>query len=169
MHYDSSLKKIIVRDMARVARGKMSDRREDLTTAQVKCYIYNSKTTTPTTPTILTTPTTPTIPTVNTGTLPMVNTGTTISPTIPTTPTTPIPVTPTRPTTPNTPIIIPQKLDNIPQTPINKKLSLTLTDISDLAQHFLSQYDLNITLTGQSRLKLGEVNTLILEITDKKT
>jgi len=44
--------------MARVARSKMSDRREDLTTAQVKCYIYNNKTNT----TIID----PIIPTVNT-------------------------------------------------------------------------------------------------------
>ena len=43
MHYDRSLKKLIVRDMARVGKGQMSDRREDLTTANVKCYIYNSK------------------------------------------------------------------------------------------------------------------------------
>lgn len=34
--------------MARVARGTMSDRREDITTANIKCYIYNSKTTIPT-------------------------------------------------------------------------------------------------------------------------
>ena len=58
MHYDKSLKKLIVRDMARVGRGQMSDRREDLTTANVECYIYNSKTAIPTDSII--------IPTVNT-------------------------------------------------------------------------------------------------------
>ena len=37
----------------------MTDRREDLTTANVECYIYNSKTTLPI----------PDVPTVNTGTI----------------------------------------------------------------------------------------------------
>jgi len=53
LHYDKTLKKIIIRDMARVGKGQMSDRREDLTTAQVKCYIYNSKTDIPTDPVII--------------------------------------------------------------------------------------------------------------------
>jgi hypothetical protein len=43
MHYEKELNKIIVRDMARIEKSTMSDRWEDITTAQVKCYIYNNK------------------------------------------------------------------------------------------------------------------------------
>ena len=49
--------------MARVARGTMSDRREDLSTANIKCYIYNSKTALPNNDIV---PVEPVIPIVNT-------------------------------------------------------------------------------------------------------
>ena len=136
------MKKIIVRDMARIAKGKMSDRREDLTTAQVKCYIYNKTNTT--------TPTTPTIP------------STTTKPSTPTTPFTPVtPVTPVTPTTPTT------QPEVTPQETIDKELTLKLEDLSDIAEHFLTQNDLHIKIISKSPLKLGEVAKVILEITDK--
>lgn len=166
LHYDKSLKKIIVRDMAWVARGKMSDRREDLTTAQVKCYIYNNKTNT----TIVD----PIIPTVNTWVI--INTGTTI-PTIPTTPTVPttpviIPAVPTQPvvtpTQPTIPVVIPPTMPTvIPQSETHKTLSLEFKNLSDIAEHFTTQNDLTITLVSKSPLKLGEVANLTLEIKDK--
>lgn len=178
LHYDKSLKKIIVRDMARVARWSMSDRWEDLTTASVKCYIYNSKTTTP--------DTTET-PEVNIGIV--ANTGTntnntttqssststssstqtqeqntpTTTPTVPIekpieTPvvTKPIVVTPTVPTV-------------ITQETINKNISLKFDNLSDIAEHFMTQNDVTIKLISKSPLKIGEAATLTLEIKDKKT
>ena len=158
LHYDKSMKKIIVRDMAWVARGKMSDRRDDLTTAQVKCYIYNSKkvddTDTPPT-TIITTgveTTTTSTTTTPTTTTP---TPTTPTPTTPT-PTTPTPTTPT-PTTPTT-----------PQTSISKDLTLKLEKLSDIAEHFLTQNDLKIKLTSKSPIKLGEAASISIDITDKE-
>ncbi len=165
LHYDKSLKKIIVRDMARVARGKMSDRREDLTTAQVKCYIYNKTTTA----------TNPTVPTVQTWTT--INTGTTI-PVIPTTPTQPvvIPTEPTQPTTPTVPVdpvVTPTEptQPTIPTTQgtIDNDLSLKFERLSDITEHFLTQNDITIHLTTKTPLKLGETAILTLEIKDKKT
>ena len=41
MYYNKWLNKIIVRDMAWVSMFTMSDRRDDLATANVECYIYN--------------------------------------------------------------------------------------------------------------------------------
>lgn len=148
------MKKIIVRDMARIAKGKMSDRREDLTTAQVKCYIYNkTNTTTPTTPTIPSTTTKPSTPT------------TPFTPVTPVTPTTPsTPVTPVTPVTPTTPTTQPEVT---PQETIDKELTLKLEDLSDIAEHFLTQNDLHIKIISKSPLKLGEVAKVILEITDK--
>ncbi|MEI6672121.1 MAG: hypothetical protein WCL02_01875 [bacterium] len=51
----------------------------------------------------------------------------------------------------------------------NKKLSLTLEKLSDIAEHFMTQNDLEITLVSKTPLILGEVATLTLEIKDKKT
>ncbi|MCX6823255.1 MAG: CHAP domain-containing protein [candidate division SR1 bacterium] len=45
MYYNKGLHKIIVRDMAWVSMFTMSDRRDDLTTANVECYIYNVRNT----------------------------------------------------------------------------------------------------------------------------
>jgi len=174
MHYDRSLKKIIVRDMARVGKGQISDRREDLTTANVECYIYNSKTEIPTEPI---TPTVPTTPIINTGTVPTVPTTPTTpppvtptTPTVHTAPTTPVvtPTQPTIPTTPTTPVVTPTvPLVVVSQTSVNKKLSLELDNLSDIAEHFMTQDDITFSLVAKSPLKLGEVATLTLEIKDK--
>jgi hypothetical protein len=154
----------------------MSDRREDLTTASVKCYIYNNKTDIPTDPIIV-----PTQPVVNTGTtivIPQV-----VVPTPPTTPTTPtvvtptqpviptIPTTPVVPTTPTTPtvhvVVSPTVPVVVSQGSVNKELVLEFKNLSDMAEHFMTQNDITIRLVTKSPLKLGEVATLILEIKDK--
>jgi len=191
LHYDKARNKLIVRDMARVARWSMSDRREDLSTANVKCYIYNSKTTIPTIDPIIVpienvvpsvntwtwtipttiTPAIPVIPTVVTP--PLVHTAPTvivpIPPTIPVVepPIQEIPViipTPptTLPTVPTVPVVVPQNI-------INNTLPLTLEKLSDIAQHFTTQNDFVFTLISKKPLMLGEVAKLTLEIKNKKT
>ena len=195
LHYDAKIKKIIVRDMAWVARWMMSDRREDLTTANVECYIYNSRTTLPANDTseihtwtiintwtvspVLTWITSIIAPTPVVTPLPVVT-----HPTAPTTP--PAVVTPVQPIeTPvvQTPVIVEPTIPAIPvviepivstdisQSIINKELSLELDDalLSDIAQHFLTQNDLTITFTSKSPLKIGETAIVTLEIKDKKS
>ena len=178
LHYDRTLKKIIVRDMARVGRGQMSDRREDLTTANVECYIYNSKTTVPTDPIVP--PVDSTLPIVTTGTnaivpqiLPItLPTTPTVTPPTVIIPTVIIPTQPTTPIAPTTPAIIPEVIipiisPTISQNSLYKKLALTFENLSDIATHFMTQNDLVVTLVAKSPLKLGEVATLTLEIKDK--
>lgn len=172
LHYDASLKKIIVRDMARVARSTMSDRREDLTTAQVKCYIYNSKTTTTTTNTTIPVVITNTGTTTNTETTSTTNTNTAtnISTSTSTTNTT-IPSSNTSPTTPpnNNSTTTVVTTPSIQQDSIDKQISLHFENLSDIAEHFMTQNDVVVTLVSKSPLKLGEVATLTLEISNKKT
>ncbi|MFA7298427.1 MAG: CHAP domain-containing protein [Candidatus Absconditabacterales bacterium] len=181
LHYDRTLKKIIVRDMARVARGQMSDRREDLTTAQVKCYIYNSKTSVPTEslsvpteslsmPTIPNTPlvvptVTPTIPTV----IPTTPVVSVVIPTPPHNAPTTTPVTPTQPIQITTPVVVPTVPVVVSQGSVNKELLLEFENLSDIAEHFMTQNNVTIRLVSKMPLKLGEVATLTLEIKDKKT
>ncbi|MCX6823661.1 MAG: hypothetical protein NT085_00845 [candidate division SR1 bacterium] len=192
LHYDRTLKKIIVRDMARVGRGQMSDRREDLTTANVECYIYNSRTTIPTDQMV--TSGDSTLPIIHTGTnsiipqilppvispKPVVNVPIINTPTIPEVviPTIIVPTQPTTPIVPTTPVVIPTTptipevvIPNIPtaisQNSLYKKLVLTFENLSDIATHFMTQNDLVATLVSKSPLKLGEVATLTLEIKDK--
>lgn len=134
--------------MARVARSTMSDRREDLTTANVKCYIYNSKTSDPEPQEVVTPETTPTVvaptpPVVPVVTTPTHNAGNTTTPTVPVVPT---PTTPTV-TQPTTPIVI-------PQSTTNEKLSLTLSDLDDMAKHFMTQNDMTIGFATKSPLKI---------------
>lgn len=179
LHYDKTLKKIIVRDMARVARGTMSDRREDITTANIKCYIYNSKTTIPTDDIV---PIEPLVPITNTWNvapiIPVV-----VPPTVPTNPAVvkpTLPTTPTEQTHPGAPeVIIPSQepvvvvpptvSENVSQDSINKTLVLDLEKLHDIAQHFITQNDLIFKLISKNPLKLGEIATLTLEIKDKKT
>ena len=148
----------------------MSDRWEDLSTASVKCYIYNSKATTPeiittgnvietgnTIPeTIVTPPTTNTLP----PTTPTHNANTTPPPVVvpqPTPPSTP----PSQQTPPPAEIITPQQS-------VNKNISLTFDKLtSDLAKHFITQNDLVVSVVSKSPLKAGEEATITLEITKK--
>ncbi len=198
MHYNKTLNKIIVRDMARVSVWTMSDRREDANNSSIKCFIYNSKTSIPTdtsTPivpsplptvvpaptvatTVVTTPTTPTIIT------PIISSDTHTAPTPPTIvppiPTVVIPPQPTPPVVVNTPVVptpvintpvavIPASQPIISQTPYNKQLTLTFDNLSDIAQHFMTQNNIAISAVGASPLQVGEASTLALEITDKNT
>jgi len=169
LHYDKSMKKTIVRDMARVARGKMSDRREDLTTAQVKCYIYNNKKQTIIDPIVPNTNAWISITTDSIDhTVPNITTVVTTRPTTPTT----IPTTSTQaivaPTQSVTPAIIPSTIPiTIPQSETHKILSLELDNLSDIAKHFITQNNLIITLISTSPLNIGEIATLTLEIKNK--
>jgi len=185
LHYDKTLQKIIVRDMARVSRGTMSDRREDLTTANVECYIYNSKTNVP-----------DNIPTVNTWSTPVITTWTTtiqpvITPTVPTqpipstihsaptlppvivTPTPVLPITPTQPIAPvvtSPAVIVSPIIPAItPQTSVNNRIDLQFENLSDIAEHFMTQNNIIITVVSKSPLKLWEAATITLEIQDKTT
>ena len=202
MHYDRSLKKLIVRDMARVGKGQMSDRREDLTTANVKCYIYNSKkdipvdvpevyTWTTLSPVVITTWATSITPpiTVVTPTKPVVTQPeqptdpVVITPIIPTPEPTPstipivveIPEQHTAPTviTPTviTPVVISPAIVSpvVVQDPLHKGLDLKFEDLRDIAQHFMTQNDLTITLVWKSLLKVGESATVTIEIKNKNT
>ncbi len=172
MHVAKSINKLIVRDMARVARGTMSDRREDLATANIKCYIYNSKTSILTEP-----PVDPVVPTVPVPIPPTVITPTV--PIVPTLPTTPVHTAPTTPTvvTPIVPVIVTPTPPTIPvvvvptisQNSINKKLDLNFDELIDIAKHFMTQNNVVIHLVSKSPLQLGEVATLTLEITNKDT
>ena len=79
-----------------------------------------------------------------------------ITPTIPEPVVTPIPT----PDPIMTPIII-------PQSTINKTIALTLENLSDIAQHFITQNNLVFTLVSKTPLTLGETALLTLEIHDK--
>ncbi len=193
MHYDRSLKKLIVRDMARVGRGQMSDRREDLTTANVKCYIYNSKKDIPLDMPEVTTGTTlppAVVTTWASSVTPPVAVITPTKPVItkPEQPTDPVVVTPTPIPTPTPivvekpeqhtaptvipvviPVVTPVVTPVIVQDPLHKWLDLKFDDLSDITQHFMTQNDLTITLVGKSPLKIGESATLTIEIKNKNT
>lgn len=183
LHYNKTLKKIIVRDMAWVTKWTISDRREDITTANVECYIYNSKTTVPTADPVVV-PTPPVVPVVVQPIEPVIPVVV-----IPTTPTPPVhnvsptPVVPTpivvvpvvKPVAPVAPIVpvvvapVEPALPVISQTSIYKKIELTLDNLSDIAQHFITQNDFTFTLITKAPLRLGEAAILTLEIKDKKT
>ena len=183
MYYSKWLKKIIVRDMAWVSRFTMSDRRDDLTTANVECYIYNNRNgTTPkivvpvvqTWSTVATqtwdtdqhnSPTTPTT-TWNTN----IQTPVIVTPTIPITPTVPVqPVTPVAPTQPV--IVVTPPVVETPVTPtIPKDAILNFDDITDpLALHLIWQREVHSSLTSASPLAIGEEAVFTITIKDKQT
>jgi len=173
LHYATNINKIIVRDMARVARSKMSDRWEDLSTANVKCYIYNNKTN-QTTPTIIETPT---IENQNNSSQQTASDwGTTTdssshgsSPSWSTS----LPVTPTQPTQPTQPSILEPAIPVMPTVPqptsIHKELPLVLDNLSDIAQHFLTQNTIAIVVDTKSPLSINGNATISIKITNKKT
>ncbi len=170
LHYDKTHKKIIVRDMAWVGRWLMSDRREDVTTANVKCYIYHSKNDTPEKDT----------PSVDTGAISswnntVVTTGTTTNNNHPAAETTTPPtLEETTPWTNNN--SSPSDEDShaeetpiVEQTLITKQLSLRFDEASDIVQHFVSQHTINISLVAWSPLTVGNTASLTMNITDKIT
>ena len=165
--------------MAWVARGTMSDRREDITKSNVKCYIYNSKTTLPEEPPVVVEPIIP-IPPVVVPPTPVVTPPAVEHPVAPVTPpvVTPVaPVTPTpplvaEPTVPTPPAVIVPTVPTEPvQSMIHKEVTLELDDdvLSDIAKHFITQNNLAITLVSKSPLKVGEAATITLEIKNKKS
>lgn len=170
MHYEKELKKIIIRDMARVGKSTMSDRWEDITTAQIKCYIYNNKNTEiESTPPETTSPTVEIPPTLN-------------SPTIPPPPTFPSLIPPVQawwehlaptlpadlPSSPLPPTITTPPTTSSPST-LDKWLYLHLDNINDIAKHFISQNDLKFSLLTKSPLQVWEIGNLNLEITNKRS
>ena len=173
LHYDKQRDKIIVRDMARVGLGIMSDRREDLTTANVKCYIYNIKNnisvpsvSVDTGSAVAPVTGTQTISQPTTPSLPVVTPPATVTPIAPS-PVTPLPTPsihppeePTHnapiPVSPGTsaPVVAPIIPTTPPQTSLNKKISLVFENLSDIADHFMTQNTITRTLVAKSPLKL---------------
>lgn len=85
-----------------------------------------------------------------------------VTPTVPQPkPSAPDIVVPIEPAQPSAPIIS--------QNVVNQKLPLTFDYLSDIAQHFITQNDITVSLTRKTPLMLGEVATLTLEIKDKTT
>lgn len=174
MHYNRSLNKIIVRDMAWVAKFTMSDRREDLATANVKCYIYNSRTNTSGTTTWSMTNTwTDTNTGSNTNTWSTTtdddngwstttddggswwtttNGGWTTTPTGATPPPTP----PEEPVTP-------------PTENGTTNVALDFSKAWALAQHLITQRTIKANLLGNTTMHVGDESVLTFNITDKNT
>lgn len=195
--------------MARVAKGMMSDRREDVTTANVKCYIYNSKTNVPeptsVTPDVSVKTPTPVVQAEPVVSMPIISipvvkadlVAPVVHPVAPTVKPRPVMITPiVVPTVPvaktepiksepvitePTPVVIPTPVVSAPvvttpvvipaisPTPITKTLELVLDNLSDIAQHFITQNDIILTQLSTATLTLGEVATLTFEIKDKKS
>ena len=184
MHYEKELNKIIVRDMARIEKSTMSDRWEDITTAQVKCYIYNNKNNNTATEAIVPVTVAQTTTSSSTTSSSIIPSSTTSSSTIPssTIPSTDIhPVAPLSPTTietiswwntsPTITIIPPTTIPSVinPSFTLDKWLDLSLDKINDITKHFISQNDFSFNLLTESPLHIGETAKLILEIINKKT
>lgn len=188
MYYNQWLRKIIVRDMARVSRFTMSDRRDDLTTANVKCYIYNIKNSaiwSTITWEISAITTWASIQTwsaiVQTWTYPSGNTTSIVPPLVQTwlhqapnisepisSPTdTPKVVIPSQPIV--TPPILPTKpVTN--QTTSNKEIVLNFDEITDpLIQHYVWLRDITAELTSKASMQVGDEAILVITIKDKKT
>lgn len=178
--------KIIVRDMNRVSKFIMTDRREDTNDSSIKCYIYPKKTTPiETTPIIVTPPieTKPieeviivTPPVDNTNSTTNTTTSNTTKPT--TTITTPIEnkpteeviiVTPSIPQSENKPIILEQEKEiEIVPTIINPisnigNIELDFTKVSDIAKHFIAQRYIWADILNKT-IKVWEKTQLILSI-----
>lgn len=194
MHYDRWLKKIIVRDMARVSTFTMSDRRDDLTTANVKCYIYNVRdavtwpiltgsvtavatwaTQTSTWKTQTWTTTNVQIPVVDTHTSApdTSNTNTDNQHTTPTIPSTPVVVTPpvvVKPPVVTPPVIVEPEQPVVANVVSDKNITLTFDDVHDyLAQHYIGQRDIQAKLTSKTSMTVGDEAVLTITITDKST
>ncbi len=180
LHYDKKLNKIIVRDMARVAKSTMSDRWEDLTTASVKCYIYASKTDAPSIN--IWDQTLSDTTTIVSGKSSSITTGTShgaspsswwTSSSVTNPPVTPPIIPPVLPPIATGIHTLPQDQEVIvpviSQTTNNKTLTLDVKNLRDIAQHFITQNNLTISIVSKSPLKLGEVATLTFEIKNKES
>lgn len=184
VHYDKTHKKIIVRDMAWVGKWLMTDRREDVTTSSVKCYIYNNRTQQFTweIPSIDSW-SIATGNTVNTWSSPIItgntahpsapeddswhedtsdNSSSNTSPTTPELPSSPIDTTPTNWSSHND--------SSLEQGTITtKEITLREDDLSDLAQHFMSQYNVSFILIAPDHFTTESPASLTLSISDKAT
>lgn len=173
MYHNNSKKSMIVRDMNRVGKFIMTDRREETDDVNIKCYIYPNRTTSTTTtitiptimdtwtivpPTIIIPPTNPT--TINTGTnIITTNTGATTT---------------TDSGTINPPIILPPIQTNA------RELELNFDNVSDLAKHFLTQREIKVTISasipldkgggqGPGDLKIWDKATLTISVRNRNT
>ncbi|MEI7919083.1 MAG: hypothetical protein WCH65_02470, partial [bacterium] len=54
-------------------------------------------------------------------------------------------------------------------TTISKKISLTFDNLSDIAEHFLTQNDITLILESSSPFLVQNTAKLTIDITDKKT
>lgn len=175
MYHNASKRTLIIRDMNRVGKFTMTDRRDTTDNANISCYIYNKR------PVVIVTPPTNTWTIANTWIV--INTGTTIPivtpPTIPTTPTVPTntwtvivhtwTTTPTIPTvTPPTVIVTPPSVTPIGQY-TTSNITLNFDNITDMAKHFLTQRNIEAKLTSKNTLKVWETATLTLTIKDANT
>jgi len=198
MYYSKWLNKIIVRDMAWVSMFTMSDRRDDLATANVECYIYNVRdsvvwpistgnltaiatwtTQTQTwtnnnihTPVVVpVTPTTPPTPVTNPNTV-ITTTPVVITPKPATPSTEPVvqPVTPVVTTPPVvTPPVVPEK-PVVNNTVSDKDITLNFDNISDsLVQHYVGFRDISADLSSKTTMHVGDEAVLTITIKDKKT
>jgi len=168
MYHNASNKTLIVRDMNRVGKFTMTDRREDTSNPNISCYIYNKKAEILTPQDIQQVITVVTTPTNNTTwTLIAANTNnpdiiTTIIPPTTNNTTTTTNNTNTKPEI--TPEIIPETKQNI---------SLNFNEVSDLGKHFLTQRSIKAEVKtfnqNISTLKIWETATLTLTIKDINT
>jgi surface antigen len=184
MYYNQWLHKIIVRDMARVSKFTMSDRRDDLNTADVECYIYNVRSavagpiltgsltaiatwtthtwtnTTTQTPVVDPHPSAPDTSTTNTPT----NTTTPSTPVVVTPPVveTPVIVTPPAVVTPTNPVVT---------TPVSDQdISLNFDDVNDyLAVHYLWQRDIHAQISSKATMQVGDEAILTITIKNRQT
>jgi surface antigen len=183
MYHNASKGTLIVRDMNRVSKFTMTDRREDATNSSIECYIYSKKPT----PILVTNDTPPVVitPSVSPTTWTLIATNTNdpqviasiITPT--TTNTNTIPV--------QTQNVASQQTTTIPTPAISveqfttKIINLDFDSVSDLAKHFITQRNIEAKLgsfvslweremsAGQRDLKVWETATLTLTIKDIDT
>ena len=198
MHYDRWLNKIIVRDMAWVSTFTMSDRWDDLNTANVECYIYNVRDTvvgpvftgsltaiatwttqtqtwtntnvqTPVVDDHSSAPDTTDTNTNNQNTTPSVVTPQPLNPQ----PSTPVIVTPPviKPPVIVTPPVVVEPEKPVISTPISDKdVTLNFDDVADyLAIHYLGQRDMKAEISSKSTMQVGDEAILTITIKDKKT
>ena len=196
MYYNASRQSLIIRDMNRVNKFTMTDRRENAENPNIKCFIYNKK--------ITTTVAINDIPPVNTSEKWQISwpspdtitennvhtTGATIQVTTNnnTTPTEPWLTQPTTTNNPSTntttnnnesPITSTTTENLWPQTnketqAINEDYSIENIDlnfdaVSDLAKHFLTQRNVKAELAKKETVKIWDTITLTLTIKDPNT
>jgi len=170
IYHNASKGTLIVRDMNRVGKFTMTDRRDEVVNPSIECYIYNKKTAP-----ILVINTTQTWQAwwpstwwlstwwLSTGVLIATNTNDPqIIASI-------IPPTNTWTTTTTTPIIaITPPTISVEQF-ATKPIYLDFDSVSDLAKHFITQRNIEAKLTTKNTLKVWDIAMLTLAIKDPNT